>query len=55
MTRLNWYRIRQVPDFVSTSIEVFDAQGGSHVLEARFSVLAPRLRPALVLALTPGI
>ena len=33
---LNWYRVRQVPDFVSTSIEVFDAQGGSHVLEARF-------------------
>lgn len=31
----NWHRMRLVPDFVSTSIEVFDAQGGSHILEAR--------------------
>ena len=33
---MNWYRIRQVPEFVSTSIEVFDAQGGSHSIRGTF-------------------
>lgn len=32
----DWYRARLVPEFISTSIEVFDAQGGEHGLEARF-------------------
>ena len=32
----NWYRCRFVPEFVSSSIEVFDAQGGRHTLETRF-------------------
>lgn len=32
----DWYRSRMVPEFVSSSIEVFDAQGGRHTLESRF-------------------
>lgn len=38
----NWYRMRFVPEFVSTAIEVFDAQGGRHNLEARFFRIGTR-------------
>ena len=32
----DWYRSRLVPEVVSSSIEVFDSQGGRHTLETRF-------------------
>ncbi len=32
----NWYRARLVPDSVTSSIEVFDSEGGKHNIEARF-------------------
>lgn len=33
---MNWYRIRFAPEFVASSIQVYDENGGSHILEARF-------------------
>jgi flagellar hook-basal body protein len=38
----NWYRVRTVPEVVGTSIEVYDAQGGRHNLEARFFRIGTR-------------
>ncbi|TVR08743.1 MAG: flagellar hook-basal body complex protein [Planctomycetota bacterium] len=32
----DWYRTRAVPDSVSSSIEVYDSQGGRHSVEARY-------------------
>ena len=32
----NWYQVRMTPDLVSSSIEIYDAQGGRHTVEARF-------------------
>lgn len=40
-----WHRNRFVPESVSSSIEVFDAQGGSHILEARFFRTGTRTEP----------
>ena len=33
---LNWYRMRFAPDVVASSIQVYDDNGGSHILETRF-------------------
>jgi flagellar hook protein FlgE len=33
---INWYKFRMAPDVVSTSIQVYDKNGGSHIMEARF-------------------
>jgi len=33
---INWYRMRFAPEFVASSIQVYDENGGSHILEARF-------------------
>jgi flagellar hook-basal body protein len=33
---LNWYRMRFAPQFVASSIQVYDKNGGSHILETRF-------------------
>ncbi len=33
---MNWYRMRFAPEFVASSIQVYDENGGSHILEARF-------------------
>ncbi len=33
---MNWYRIRFAPEFVASSIQVYDENGGSHILETRF-------------------
>ena len=33
---LNWYRMRFAPEFVASSIQVYDENGGSHILETRF-------------------
>ncbi len=41
----DWYRSRLVPEFVPTSIEVFDAQGGTHNIEARFYRIGLRTEP----------
>jgi flagellar hook protein FlgE len=38
----DWYRRRTIPDFVTSSIEVFDAQGGRHSVEARFFRIGTR-------------
>jgi flagellar hook protein FlgE len=35
-TTFDWYRARVVPETVASSIDVFDAQGGKHTVEARF-------------------
>ena len=32
----NWYRSRLVPEFISSSIQVYDEQGGRHTVEARY-------------------
>jgi flagellar hook protein FlgE len=32
----DWYRVRFVPDKVTSSIQVYDSVGGSHTVEARF-------------------
>ncbi|MDA3959929.1 MAG: flagellar hook-basal body complex protein [Planctomycetota bacterium] len=42
----DFYRMRAVPETVSSSIEAFDAQGGSHILEARFFRSGTRTDPA---------
>ena len=31
----NWYQVRAVPGVVTSSLQVYDSQGGSHVLETR--------------------
>ncbi|MHC5068773.1 MAG: flagellar hook-basal body complex protein, partial [Planctomycetota bacterium] len=41
----DWYRNRFAPEFASSSIEVFDAQGGSHILESRFVRTGTRTDP----------
>jgi flagellar hook protein FlgE len=33
---INWYKMRFAPEFVASSIQVYDENGGSHILEARF-------------------
>lgn len=33
---MNWYRMRFAPEFVASSIQVYDENGGSHILETRF-------------------
>jgi flagellar hook protein FlgE len=33
---INWYRMRFAPEFVASSIQVYDENGGSHILETRF-------------------
>ncbi len=33
---MDWYRMRFVPEKVTTSIQVYDSVGGAHTLEARF-------------------
>ncbi|MFW5844747.1 MAG: flagellar hook-basal body complex protein, partial [Planctomycetota bacterium] len=38
----DWYRARLVPELTSTSIEVFDSQGGSHNIEFRFFRIGTR-------------
>lgn len=32
---MNWYKMRFAPDVVSSSIQVYDKNGGSHILESR--------------------
>lgn len=41
----NWYRSRFVPETVASSIEVYDAQGGKHTLDARFFRTGTRVDP----------
>ena len=41
----NWYRSRLVPEVVSSSIEVFDSQGGRHTLETRFFRIGTKTEP----------
>ncbi|MFW5829101.1 MAG: flagellar hook-basal body complex protein, partial [Planctomycetota bacterium] len=38
----NWYRARFVPDLVSSSIEVYDSQGGRHTVEMRYFRIGTR-------------
>ena len=45
-TNFNWYCMRAVPDVVSTSIEVFDSQGGRHNVEARYFRIGTKTEPA---------
>lgn len=33
---LNWYKMRFTPESVASSIQVYDENGGSHILETRF-------------------
>ncbi len=33
---MDWYKMRMVPDKVTSSLQVYDSVGGSHTLEARF-------------------
>ena len=33
---VNWYKFRMAPDVVASSIQVYDKNGGSHILETRF-------------------
>ncbi len=33
---MNWYKMRFADDFVASSVQVYDENGGSHILETRF-------------------
>jgi len=41
----SWYRSRLVPEVVSSTIEVFDTQGGRHTVDARFFRTGSRIDP----------
>ena len=41
-TTFNWYRSRFIPELVSSSIEVYDSQGGRHTVEMRFFRIGTR-------------
>ncbi len=60
---MDWYRSRLAPEVVSSSIEVFDSQGGRHTVESRFIRTGTRTDPAtnarinswdLMVGTTPG-
>jgi flagellar hook protein FlgE len=44
-TTFSWYRARFVPEVVTSSIEVFDAQGGRHTVDARYIRNGTRVDP----------
>ncbi len=59
----NWYRARMAPESVSSSIEVYDSQGGRHTVESRMIRVGTRTDAAtgarinswdLVVGITPG-
>lgn len=44
-TNFNWYQSRFAPEVVSSSIQVYDAQGGQHTLDTRFIRTGTRIDP----------